>query len=188
MGLSLEDIERLFRKHGHIGYDGEPVTQLEHALQCAELAQAAGAGDALVTATFLHDLGHLLNRLGETPTARGVDDQHQYYAIPFLRSIFPGEVVEPIRLHVEAKRALCALEPEYHERLSEDSVRSLALQGGVHSASEVEAFLAKPHAAEAMRLRRWDDEGKVAGRATPPLERFLEVAARCRVRESPAHP
>lgn len=180
MGLTLRDIERLYRDHGHIGYDGEPVTQLEHALQCAALAEAAGATDALVTATFLHDLGHLLNRLGDTPTARGLDDQHQYFAIPFLRPLFPAAVVEPIRLHVEAKRALCALEPEYLDRLSGDSVRSLALQGGVHSAGEARAFMTKPWAEDAVRLRRWDDEGKVPGEATPPLEHYLEVAARCR--------
>ena len=187
MGPSLKDLERIFRDHGHIGYDGEPVSQLEHALQCAELAESAGASPELVTATLLHDLGHLLNRQGDTPTARGIDDQHQYYAIPFLRPLFPPAVVEPIRLHVEAKRALCALEPEYLDRLSEDSVRSLALQGGVHSPAEARAFLDKPFAAEAMRLRRWDDQGKAAGRTTPPLEHFLGIAAGCRLREDPPH-
>ncbi len=124
MGLALADIEKLFADHGGIEYSGEGVSQLEHALQAADFAEKEGAGDALVTAALLHDLGHLLNLQGETPTARGIDDQHQYFSIPFLRSLFPPAVIEPIRLHVDAKRALCALEPEYYEALSEDSKRS----------------------------------------------------------------
>src|SRR5690606_38469287 len=100
---------------------------------------------------FLHDLGHLLNRLGETPSARGLDDQHQYFAIPFLRPLFRPAVIEPIRLHVDAKRALCALEPEYYEHLSEDSRRSLTLQGGIFAREELERFMAKPFARDAIR-------------------------------------
>jgi len=179
MAFSLADIERLFAEHGHIEYSGEGVSQLEHALQAAELAEKDGAGQELVTATFLHDLGHLLNLQGETPSARGIDDQHQYFSIPFLRPLFPPAVIEPIRLHVDAKRALCELEPEYYEDLSEDSKRSLTLQGGIFTRQECEAFMAKPFAREAIRVRRWDDAAKVAGAATPPLSHFLEIAARC---------
>lgn len=181
MGLRIADIERLFRDHGHIAYSGEGVSQAEHALQSAMLAEGEGAAPALVAAAFLHDLGHLMNLQGETPSARGIDDMHQYFAIPFLRALFPPEVIEPIRLHVDAKRALCALEPDYYEALSPDSRRSLTLQGGVFTRAEAEAFLAKPHAAEALRLRRWDDRAKVPGAATPPLERFLGIAARAAI-------
>ncbi len=179
MGISLADIERLFDEHGHLAYSGEAVTQLEHALQSAQLAENEGAGDALVTAAFLHDLVHLLNLQGETPTARGIDDQHQYFAIPFLRPLFPPEVIEPIRLHVDAKRALCALEPAYHEALSVDSKRSLKLQGGIFDAAQAQAFMAKPYAADAVRVRRWDDMAKVPKASTHSLSYFLEVAARC---------
>lgn len=180
MALSLGDIEKLFRHHGDIAYSGEGVSQLEHSLQSAQLAEENGAPDTLVTAAFLHDLGHLLNLQGATPTARGIDDQHQYFAIPFLRPLFPAAVVEPIRLHVDAKRALCALEPDYYEGLSEDSKRSLTLQGGIYSKAEAEAFAAKPFAADAMQVRRWDDAAKVAGKATPPLTHYLAIAARCK--------
>ena len=179
MGLKLPDIEKLFNDHGHIEYSGEGVTQVEHALQCAQRAEAEGATAEIITAALLHDLGHLLNLQGETPSARGIDDQHQYFAIPFLRPLFPPAVIEPVRLHVDAKRALCALEPEYYEGLSEDSRRSLTLQGGIFSRDETQAFLAKPHAEDAMRVRRWDDRAKVAGLATPPLAHYLEAAARC---------
>jgi phosphonate degradation associated HDIG domain protein len=179
MGLKIADIERLFRDHGGIEYSGEGVTQLEHALQTAQLAEGEKASPELVTAAFLHDLGHLLNLQGETPTERGVDDQHQYFAIPFLRPLFPAPVVEAIRLHVDAKRALCALEPEYYGNLSEDSKRSLTLQGGIFSREQLKEFLAKPHAEDAMRVRRWDDAAKVAGATTLPIAHYLEIAARC---------
>jgi phosphonate degradation associated HDIG domain protein len=181
MGLSLADIDGLFRQHGHIEYSGEGVTQLEHALQAAQLAENEGAGDELVTAAFLHDLGHLLNLQGETPSERGIDDQHQYFAIPFLRPLFPSAVIEAIRLHVDAKRALCALEPGYHAALSEDSKRSLKLQGGIFDAAQLQAFMAKAHAADAMRVRRWDDQAKCVGAATPPIGHYLQIAARCAV-------
>ena len=179
MGLSLADIEGLFQKHGHIEYSGEGVTQLEHALQAAQLAENEGASDELVTAAFLHDLGHLLNLQGETPTARGIDDQHQYFAIPFLRPLFTPAVIEAIRRHVDAKRALCALEPGDPAALSEDSRRSLVLQGGVFTPEQLAAFMAKPHAAAAVRVRRWDDQAKVQGATTPPIAHYLEIAARC---------
>jgi phosphonate degradation associated HDIG domain protein len=179
MGLALGDIEKLFRDRGHVEYSGENVTQLEHALQAAQLAQSEDAADTLVTAALLHDLGHMLNPQGETPTARGIDDQHQYYAIPFLRPLFPPAVIEAIRLHVDAKRALCALEPEYYASLSEDSKRSLTLQGGIFSKAQVEAFMAKPFAADAVRVRRWDDRAKVPGLPTPPLSHYLSIVKRC---------
>jgi phosphonate degradation associated HDIG domain protein len=179
MGLALGDIEKLFRAHGHIEYSGENVTQLEHALQSAQRAEAQGAGNELVAAALLHDLGHLLNLQGESPTRRGIDDQHQYYAIPFLRPLFPPAVIEAIRLHVDAKRALCAMEPEYYEALSPDSKRSLTLQGGIFSRAQAEAFMAKPFAADAVRVRRWDDAAKVPGHSTPPLSHYLAIAARC---------
>ena len=181
MALTLPDIERLFADHGHIEYAGEGVTQLEHALQSARLAESQGASPELVTAALLHDLGHLLNLQGETPTARGIDDQHQYFAVPFLRGLFPAAVIEPIRLHVDAKRALCALDAGYYDALSLDSKRSLELQGGTYPPDQAAAFRARPHAEDAMRLRRWDDAAKIPGAATPPLSHFLEIAARCTV-------
>src|ERR1700743_2336923 len=157
MALSLDDIRSLFEQYGKLAYSGEPVTQLEHALQSGALAEGEGADEELVAAAFLHDLGHLLNRQGETPTQRGIDDLHQYFALPFLRPVLSDAVLEPIRLHVDAKRCLCAIDATYFGQLSVDSVRSLELQGGVFSRQEADAFLQKPYAEDALRLRRWDD-------------------------------
>jgi phosphonate degradation associated HDIG domain protein len=185
--FSLSDIEALFARLGDRAYAGEPVTQLEHALQSGLLAEEAGASDALVTAAFLHDVGHLINDQGESPTLRGIDDRHEYVAIPRLRELFGEDVLTPIRLHVDAKRYLCARGdrahggtlsgPDYLAALSADSKRSLQLQGGVFSDAEADRFIMQPHAPDAVRLRRWDDLAKVAGKPTPGLAHFLALAA-----------
>lgn len=179
MALTLDDIERLFRERGDAQYSGEPVTQREHALQAAWLAEQAGEGDELVTAALLHDLGHLLHDLGATPTLQGVDDVHQYRALPFLRGLFGPEVLGAIQLHVDAKRYLCATRPAYYDSLSDDSRRSLVLQGGVFSEAEAADFIARPGAAAAVRLRIWDDLAKSDGLATPPLAHFMARVRRC---------
>ncbi len=179
--MSISDICLLFARKGGRAYDGEPVTQLEHALQSATRAAEEGADSALVSAALLHDLGHLLNDQGETPTLRGVDDLHQFAALPFLRPLFGDDVLTPIRLHVDAKRYLCATRAGYSDALSIDSKRSLVLQGGAFTAAEAEAFIAQPHAHDAVRVRLWDDLAKVADAQTPPLAHFvvtLEAAQR----------
>jgi len=184
MALTLPDICALFEAKGGRMYSGEPVTQLEHALQTATLAEEAGAAPALVTASLLHDLGHLLNDQGDTPTERGIDDVHQYFALPFLRGLFGHDVLEPIRLHVDAKRYLCAMRPGYHDALSADSKRSLALQGGVYSLAEATAFIAQPWAERAVELRLWDDAAKLAGQPTPTFAHFLPIMAAVRARSA----
>ncbi|MDQ2942678.1 MAG: HD domain-containing protein [Candidatus Dormibacteraeota bacterium] len=177
MALTIPDICALYELHGSRMYSGEPVTQLEHALQSAALAEATGADAELITAALLHDLGHLLNDQGDTPTARGIDDAHQYFALPFLRGLFDDQVLEPIRLHVDAKRYLCATRPAYHDALSADSKRSLALQGGTFSAADAAVFIARPGAERAVELRLWDDAAKLAGQPTPPLTHFSAIMA-----------
>ena len=183
--LSLVDIERLFARHGAEQYSGEPVTQLEHALQTAHLAEESEASDELVTACLLHDLGHLLYvsdagvEPGVTPTLLGIDDTHQYFALPFLRGLFPDAVLDAIKLHVDAKRYLCRANDGYYARLSEDSKRSLVLQGDVFDADQAAAFLAKPGARDAVMLRQWDDLAKQQDWHTPPLTHFMGRAARC---------
>jgi phosphonate degradation associated HDIG domain protein len=176
MALAFDDIAALFDAKGARAYDGEDVSQLEHALQTAALAEADGASAALVTAALLHDLGHMLNDQGETPTMRGVDDVHQYAALPFLRGLFGDDVLVPIQMHVDAKRYLCAARPDYHDALSEDSKRSLKLQGGVYSNEDADRFIRTPFAADAVRLRIFDDRAKRPGAATPPLSHFLQIA------------
>jgi phosphonate degradation associated HDIG domain protein len=185
--LTLNDIEALFLQTGGAQYSGEPVTQLQHALQSAALAEGEGADDELVTAALLHDLGHLVHGQGDgsaqdpgdTPTLRGIDDLHQFIAIPFLRGLFSDRVLGAIQGHVDAKRYLCATRPGYLQALSADSQRSLRLQGGVFGSEQAAAFIARPGAEEAVRLRLWDDLAKSADAVTPPLSHYLGRARRC---------
>lgn len=173
MSLSIPDIVQLFQARGHEQYDGEPVTQLQHALQTATFAEQAGAGSELISACLLHDIGHLLHDFGPTPSSQGLDDLHQYRSLPFLRGLFGDATLDPMKLHVDAKRYLCAIEPAYHASLSEDSQRSLQLQGGIFNAAQAHEFIALPHAADAVALRRWDDLAKDAAMPTPDFAHFV---------------
>ena len=181
MPLSQADIETLFLQHGHSQYSGEAVTQLEHALQTAALAEQAGATEELVTAALLHDLGHLLAAHGDSPTLQGIDDLHQFRVLPFLHGVFGDRVLDAVRWHVDAKRYLCATRADYQAALSPDSQRSLLLQGGVFCAAEADQFMARPHARDAVALRLWDDQAKQPGLVTPALAHYLAIAGACRL-------
>ncbi len=171
MNLTVDDIEALLRERGACQYGQEDVSQLEHALQCAQLAVQAGDDDALVVACLLHDFGHLIaaQRPGAAEPDDSHDDLHEFIALPFLRPLFPDAVLEPIRLHVQAKRYLCRTEPGYLQALSPASVHSLSLQGGPFDDAQARRFIAQSHAAAAIQLRRHDDRAKVAGWAVPGL-------------------
>lgn len=155
------------------------VTQQQHALQAAWLAEQEGRGDAMVTAALLHDIGHLVHDLGESPAEAGIDDRHEELGHAWLVRHFGPEVTEPVRLHVAAKRYLCGAEADYFGKLSPDSVRSLALQGGPMSEAELAAFRVLPHAEAAVILRRYDERAKVKGLRTPPVAHFMPAVARC---------
>lgn len=169
----IAHIETLFDAYGHRTYDNarrEPVSALEHALQCAQLAEWAGADDSLVAAALLHDIGHFVTA---TPDAQAVDDVHELRAVAFLAAGFGSELIEPIRLHVQAKRFLVATDPCYAAVLAPASMHSLGLQGGPMSADEVWLFEALPFSGQAVALRRWDDAAKQPGKSTPSLAYYL---------------
>jgi len=176
---------QLFERRGALAYDGEPVTQLQHAWQCARLARQAGASEALQLAAWLHDVGHLMTDLEGSPTERGIDDAHEELAARVLLPLFGPAVAEPVRLHVQAKRYLVSQKPGYAESLSADSVRSLALQGGPMTDEECAQFAALPAAREAQRLRVWDDLAKDGDLPWPATEQVLaeleSLMARCRL-------
>jgi phosphonate degradation associated HDIG domain protein len=173
-GLYAERGAQRYEINGRIG----GVTQLQHALQCAAWARETGAPDTLVAAALLHDLGHLLYEQDGDEMGADHDDVHQYAALPFLRPHLPSAVLEPIKLHVDAKRWLCGTEPAYWATLSAGSQRSLELQGGPFSAEAAQAFIAQPHAAQAVQLRRWDDQSKDPARSVPGFESYRELLAR----------
>jgi phosphonate degradation associated HDIG domain protein len=163
-------------------YGLSDVNQLQHALQAAAHAEADGAPPATVLACLLHDVGHMIHRLGDDPAARGVDDVHEQLGADWLAARFCREVSEPVRLHVAAKRYLCTVEADYFGKLSADSVRSLELQGGLMSAEELAAFRAHPQHAEAVRLRRFDEAAKDPRAATPDFDHYLRHVEACRLK------
>jgi len=171
-------------QNGSALYGGEAVTQLQHALQCAQLAEEDGASPALITAALLHDVGHLLEGDFEDAPEHGEDRRHEELGDAFLSKWFGPEVTEPVRLHVAAKRYLCAVEPGYFDALSPMSKHTLMLQGGPMSDAEIAEFEASPHAKDAVRLRRWDDLGKDPETRTASLAHFLSYAVCC-VRRDP---
>lgn len=169
---SVDEVFELMASGGGEAYFGEPVTVLEHSLQAAWFVQRAGGDGALVTAALLHDVGHLMHLEGEDAATRGLDTQHEELAVAALGEHLPPSVLDPIRLHVAAKRYLCFAQPDYMRALSPASVQSLALQGGPMSAAESEAFLALPHARAALSLRRADDAAKIRDLKVPQLDTY----------------
>ena len=185
MSLSVPEIVQLLNNRATTWYGQEAVSQLEHALQCASLAEQSNESPETVVAALLHDLGHILSpdQLRATPTdALPVkDDLHQFLALPFLRSLFPDSVLEPIKLHVDAKRYLCAVDSGYWADLSPASKHSLELQGGKFNEQQVSAFEDLPFHAEATRLRRYDDLAKVPGHQTPDLAHYEQLMIQVKI-------
>ena len=156
----ISEIEAIYSRWGTSKYN-EQVSQIEHAVQCAEFARLAEADDELIVATLLHDIGHLLElerREGNAVLTK--NDEHESTGAAFLARHFSSAVTAPIALHVEAKRFLCTTEETYFGKLSIGSVRSLEMQGGKMSAEEVERFAKHPARESAVALRRWDELGK----------------------------
>lgn len=162
MHVTPKSLLAVYQTQGHRMYDGEPVTQLEHAWQCGYLAEKSGAHSALQLASWLHDVGHLWVNAEGSPTMRGENDAHEEVAARLLMPLFGSAVSEPVRLHVAAKRYMVTTRPTYAKKLSSDSVRSLALQGGLMSEEECAQFELEPYASDALKLRVWDDMAKNA--------------------------
>ena len=172
---NLADLLMLFKTRGHQQYGGEAVTQLEHALQCATLAETGNQSQEMIVACLLHDIGHLLDKSSD----REKNDNHESRAIPLLQQFFSAAVTEPIRLHVRAKQYLCAVDAGYWETLSPQSRHTLQLQGGIFNKIEAEKFINQPFAQQAVQLRQWDDRAKVVGFSTPDLDHFVPIVTAC---------
>jgi gamma-butyrobetaine dioxygenase len=165
----VNEILGLFKGRGAVAYFGESVSMAEHSLQAAYFAQADAAPPALVIAALLHDVGHLVDDVPDDLDDWTVDARHEEVGGRWLARRFPLSVSEPVRLHVPAKRYLCATDGAYFAKLSPASVATLKLQGGPMSPAESTRFENEPFHREAVRVRRWDDAGKVAGLATPGI-------------------
>jgi len=181
-GTAEQKIDALFsymEDRGQSFYD-EVVTQLEHALQCAALAQQSDASPTLITGALLHDIGHIvLDEHNAREAFLNTDLTHEEVGAQYMEPFFPEAVTTPIRLHVPAKRYLCTTDPSYWDGLSDASKRSLKLQGGNMSDKERKAFEQIPYFEDGLILRRWDDLAKVKGLEIAGLETYREVVQQC---------
>lgn len=168
-------IADLFASEGAADYLGEAVTQSAHMLLAAALAEQAGAAPALVAAALLHDVGHFTGTVTGRDLMQGTDNRHSEQGAAWLAQWFGAAVTEPVRLHVDAKRYLCAVEPGYLDKLSPASVYTLGVQGGPMQAAELAEFEANPFAADACHVRRWDDEAKDPDASVPPFDHFVPL-------------
>lgn len=167
-----DEIVNIFSEKGQSSYFGEPVSQLEHALQAAFFAQQEQAPPHLVVAALVHDIGHLVEDTPENIADEGIDARHEELGEQWLKARFGPDVFEPVHLHVRAKRYLCATHPAYLRKLSPASIQSLALQGGPMSPEEAQQFEANSFYLQAVRLRHWDDRAKIKGLSTPALTSY----------------
>ncbi|WP_034090992.1 phosphonate degradation HD-domain oxygenase [Streptacidiphilus albus] len=174
---AIDVIEELFAAQGSSEYFGEAVTQAEHMLQAGALAEAAGAPAPLVAAALLHDLGHFHGEVSGHDLMEGTDNRHSHTGADWLAQWFGPEVTEPVRLHVAAKRYLCAVEPGYFALLSPASVHTLSVQGGPMTVAEAAEFAAHPHGEDAVRLRRWDEAAKDPEGPVPAFAHFRPLLA-----------
>jgi gamma-butyrobetaine dioxygenase len=174
----VDAIAELLQSAGARDYLGEPVTVAAHLLQAGALAEAADAPPALVAAALLHDVGHLrgadpaVTELSGRELMAGSDNRHGHRGAAWLAQWFPPAVTEPVRLHVAAKRYLCAVEPAYFGLLSQASVYTLSVQGGPMTSGEAREFAEHPYAADAVAVRRWDDQAKDPAAAVPDFDHF----------------
>lgn len=175
---AVDFIIALFNHMGDREYLGEAVSQAEHGIQCAVMADQLEGKDTLTAAALLHDVGHFLHDYAEDCAEDGIDAQHEDFGADFLSRFFPENVVAPVRMHVDAKRYLCAVEPDYFDCLSPASVRSLELQGGPMKGDELNRFAASPHLNDAITLRRCDEGAKVANLQIPAIEDYRDLLQR----------
>jgi phosphonate degradation associated HDIG domain protein len=180
-----DEIFAMFARRGADAYFGERVSMTEHMLQAAFFAQAEAAPPSLIVAALLHDIGHLVEDVPEDIADWTEDAHHEAVGGRWLAQRFAPQISEPVRLHVPAKRYLCATDPDYFAKLSPASVITLELQGGPMSKREAEQFEAESFHSDAVRVRRWDDQGKIAGLATPQLAEYRALLDETVKRHSP---
>jgi phosphonate degradation associated HDIG domain protein len=178
----IDEVFALYQRFGDSDYIGEPVSQIEHMSQAAELAMAEGFDDEVVLAAFFHDIGHICVEHADNMGGFGVVSHERLGADYLRRAGFSERLARLVEYHVQAKRYLTLTEPGYYERLSEASRRTLEYQGGVMSAAQAQAFERDPLCAISLRMRQWDELAKKTGVPVMDLEvlkgKAAEVLAR----------
>ncbi|XP_042240157.1 2-amino-1-hydroxyethylphosphonate dioxygenase (glycine-forming)-like isoform X2 [Homarus americanus] len=177
----VQDVFSLFEQFGEGSYIGEAVTQVQHALQAAHLAQHEGFPVETVLGALLHDIGHMLGLREDRPhmVTEGVVlgiANHEVLGEEYLERLgFPPAVTGFVRNHVKAKRFLVATSPDYYDALSDPSKMTLKHQGGPMTPQEVDAFRAHPQFQAILRMRSWDEKAKDPSAQTPSLHYYKNL-------------
>ena len=174
----VDEIFSLYEQFGAADYIGEPVSQIEHMCQAAQLAEREGYDEDVVLAAFFHDIGHLCEHVyvTESMDGYGIVD-HEGLGARFLREKgFSDKIAKLVESHVAAKRYLTLRNPDYYNRLSEASKNTLALQGGVMSEEEAKYFEEDHLHLLFIKVREWDDKAKVEHIPLPSLEIYRQMA------------
>ena len=169
-----EEIFELYEKFGNQDYIGEPVSQLEHMCQAAQLAELEGYDDEVILAAFLHDVGHLLPLHDESESMNGFGtiDHEKIGAYHLSKLGFSGRMCTLIASHVNAKRYLTFKYPDYYNKLSEASKQTLGFQGGVMNLDEATAFEDDELFPLYIKMREWDEAAKSEHKQLPALEKY----------------
>jgi phosphonate degradation associated HDIG domain protein len=175
---TVEEIFELYEKYGNADYIGEPVSQMEHMCQAAQLAEAEGYDEEVILAAFFHDIGHLCEHIMpvEHMDSYGIVD-HESLGSDFLREKnFSEKIAKLVESHVAAKRYLTYKFPDYYGKLSDASKMTLEQQGGVMTEAEAEMFEADYLHTLFIKLREWDDKAKIENYPLPSLEKYKQMA------------
>ena len=171
---TAEEIMTLYHQYGGEDYIGEPVSQIEHMCQCAQLAESEGHDEEIILAAFFHDIGHLCEHIMpvQQMDGYGVVD-HEKSGADYLRSKgFSETIASLVENHVQAKRYLTRSDPGYYEQLSAASKKTLEFQGGRMTKEEAMAFESDPLFDLHIKLRRWDEKAKLENQALPSLDKY----------------
>jgi len=171
---TADEIMMMYKQHGGSEYAGEKVSQLEHMVQAAQLAEEKGFDEEVILAAFLHDIGHIAEEAnGENAMDEfGLKDHEAIGAQFLMEKGFSSKISKLVASHVNAKRYLTKADPDYYNQLSEASKRTLEFQGGMMSAEEAEKFEKDPLFSEIILMRRWDEQAKVEDKPLPELDRY----------------
>jgi phosphonate degradation associated HDIG domain protein len=176
----LDELFGIYERRGAEEYIGEPVSQIEHASQSAQLAAKDDDDEEVILAAFFHDIGHLCGESGKEHDMDGYGKiSHERIGANYLRKLgFSEKIARLVENHVQAKRYLCAKKPEYFRKLSEASKKTLEFQGGVMSATEVAAFEQDPLFRLSIKMRAWDEAAKEEHKPLPDLDIYRQMAER----------
>jgi len=173
----VNEIMAMYHKHGGEEYTGEKVSQLEHMVQAAQLAEQQGFDDEVILAAFLHDIGHICEAAhGDNEMGGYGIKSHEEIAARFLAEKgFSEKIIRLVQSHVDAKRYLTCRYPEYYEQLSDASKKTLEYQGGKMTEKEAAVFEKDPLFTLIIQMRKWDEQAKIEGQPLPQLEYYHQL-------------